>query len=198
MSEQRCGAVVLAAGGSSRLGRPKQLLLNRGETLLARSVRLAQEAGCAPVIVVLGFEAESMKEALAGCDVLTVVNPNWSDGMASSLHAGIAAWSESASADSNALLLVCDQPQIEAEHLRALLAIHASEERDVTAAAYGGRLGVPAVFRHNMLHELLAVTGDQGARAVIENHATTAGKLDMPEAALDVDWPDDLRNFSPV
>ena len=185
---------MLAAGGSSRLGRPKQLIQYDGETLLARAVRLAREAGCQPIIVVLGFEADRMKNALAGCDVVTVVNPAWWGGMASSLRAGVAAWSESAADDSNVLLMVCDQPKVEAEDLRKLLAIHASEKRSITAAAYSGRLGVPAVFRRNMIDELMAVTGDQGARAVIERHANQAGRLDLPTAALDVDWPDDLTD----
>ena len=190
---RQCGAVVLAAGGSSRLGQPKQLVEWRGETLLARTARIALEAACSPVVVVLGCESGRMQHALAGLDVLTVVNAEWPSGMASSLRTGAAAWSESSPHGTDVLLLVCDQPQVEAEDLRRLLAVHTSQGRDVTASAYSGRLGVPAVFRRNLLDELMAITGDQGARAVIERHRQQAGILDLPTAAIDVDSPGDLQ-----
>jgi len=189
----RCGAVVLAAGASSRLGQPKQLVRWNGEALVARAARLAREAGCSPVIVVLGYEAERMQAALATGDVQLVVNADWASGMASSLRAGLAAWSEQAVPGSSVLLLVCDQPRIEADRLRELLAVHSSQDRKITAAAYGGRLGVPAVFRRDLLDELMAVRGDRGARAVIECHRSEAATLAMPEAEFDIDSPGDLR-----
>ncbi len=189
----KCGAVILAAGNSSRLGQPKQLVCCGEETLLARTVRIAEEAGCLPIIVVLGYDADHMTSTLTGRSVRIVRNPAWSTGMASSLQAGLAAWSGSAIQNANVLLLVCDQPQIGADDLRELLAIHTSESRQVTAASYAGRLGVPAIFHRNLLQELMAITGDQGARAVIERHKVEAGILPLPAAELDVDLPGDLR-----
>ena len=188
----QCGAVVLAAGGSSRLGEPKQLVRWNGETLLARTVRLAREAGCAPIVVVLGYQAERVQAVLATADVQIVVNTEWASGMASSLRAGAAAWSAQSATGSSVLLMVCDQPRVEAEHLRTLLLRHSKESRKITAAAYAGRLGVPAIFARSMLDELMAATGDSGARAVIERHRSEAATLEMPEAEFDIDSPDDL------
>lgn len=192
---QQCCAVVLAAGNSSRLGQPKQLVRYKNETLLVRTIRQAKEAGCSSVIVVLGFEANRMKNALTGWDVQIVMNTKWATGMASSLHAGLAAWSGPAPADSNVLLLLCDQPHVQTDDLRKLLAMHTSQHLDVTAAVYAGRMGVPAVFRRNLVEELMAITGDKGARDVIDRHREKAGTIDLPAAEFDVDSLDDLRHI---
>lgn len=190
MSEGRIAAVILAAGKSRRLGQPKQLIQFGGESLLRRSARLAVEAGCSPVFVVLGFEAERMCPELDGLSVQVLTNAEWAEGMGSSLRSGVAA-AQAAGAE-GVLLLVCDQPRLSVEHLGALLNRHREARALLTASGYEQRMGVPAVFAAELFAELLEVRGDRGARQVIERHADVAQVIPWPEGAVDIDSPEHL------
>jgi len=191
MPEPGCGAVLLAAGASSRLGQPKQLVRIEGEPLLRRAVRMACEAGCDPVAVVLGYEAEWMRGALDGLAAMPVVNEEWREGIGSSLRFGVAALIGLDACPGNILVLVCDQVALSAELLRGLLRIHGSDG-SITATRYGGRLGVPAVFSSDFFPELLAVAGDRGAREILERHARQVRAVDFPGGELDLDTPEQL------
>ncbi|HEX2061168.1 MAG TPA: nucleotidyltransferase family protein [Thermoanaerobaculia bacterium] len=162
----RVVAIVLAAGSSSRLGRPKQGLVFEGETLLARATRLAREV--ADEVVVVTREN----------------NPDADEGIASSIGVGVRAAGEA-----RLLILLCDQPRITAEHLRALLAVDAP----IVATGYRGIAGVPAVFAPRFIPELLALRGDRGARAVIARHDPHV--IPFEDAAVDIDTEDDLQNL---
>ncbi len=183
-------AVVLAAGGSRRLGQPKQLVLWKGEALVRRAARLALEAGCRPVRVVLGAEAEACRQALAGLDVEPILNPAWGEGMASSLRAGIRQLPEEAEA---ILLLACDQPHLEVSHLAGLLAVQAAGPEATVASAYGGVRGVPALFPRRRLPELAALEGDRGARALLAGPEVR--EVPFPGGAFDLDAPEDLERL---
>jgi molybdenum cofactor cytidylyltransferase len=184
-------AVVLAAGASRRLGRPKQLILHDGESLLRRTARLALEAGCAPVVVVLGFEAEVMRAELGGLAIDVAVNPNWPDGMGSSLACGVRAALGVRPKTDALLVLVCDQPRLTMAHLHALLAHQTAGAAALTASAYAGKSGVPAVFAASFFPELMQLEGDRGARDLILRHG--AQTVDWPEGIHDIDLPEDLR-----
>ena len=189
----RVAAVVLAAGASRRLGQPKQLIQIAGESLLYRTARLAIEAGCAPVFVVLGYQARRFAAELASLAVEAVVNANYSSGMGSSLAWGVAAARRSRPEMDALLLLVCDQPRLTVDHLRRLLALHARGTAAITASSYGGRSGVPAVFARSLFPELEQIEGDRGARDLILSHG--AQTVDWPEGIYDIDLPEDLPNF---
>jgi CTP:molybdopterin cytidylyltransferase MocA len=170
-------AVVLAAGASVRLGEPKQLVVIAGETLLERAVRTAREAGCAPVVVVLGAEAERMREQCDLGGAVVAVNEAWEEGMASSIRVGVGA----VGGADGVLLMTCDQPAVTAEHLLALMA-----EGQVTASSYAGRRGVPAYFPAASFPALMELTGDAGARELLRGAATVelvGGELDVDTAA---------------
>lgn len=190
----RIAAVVLAAGASERLGQPKQLIQLGGESLLRRTARLAVEVGCAPVWVVLGFAADHMRLELRGLPVQLLTNTGWKQGMASSLRAGISAAQVQAEA---VLLLVCDQVRLSKEHLQALLELHRSGTTAITASEYGGRAGVPAIFRSRLFPELLQIQGDRGAREVIERHSAETQTIPWPEGAMDLDSPEQLQGLTP-
>ena len=187
-------ALLLAAGGSSRLGQPKQLVTVSGEPLLRRTIRIAGEAGFQPVHVVLGAYAAECRRALDGFPVpegtlLQVIqNESWREGMSSSLRLGLAALSGAEAV----LLLVCDQPRLTRESLERLGALYASSGALAAAARYGGRLGVPAIVGRSLFAELERVQGDRGARGVLEALGDRVAALDLPEAAVDVDTPQDL------
>ena len=167
-------AVVLAAGGSARLGESKQLVMVGGETLVDRAVRAAREAGCEPVVVVLGAEAERIRERCNLTGSVVVVNEAWEEGMASSIRVGV----DAAGGADGVLLMTCDQPAVTAVHLLAVMAAG-----EVTASAYAGRRGVPAYFPASSFPALLALRGDVGARELLLEAAT----VDLVGGDLDVD-----------
>jgi molybdenum cofactor cytidylyltransferase len=172
-------AIVLAAGGSTRLGQPKQLATLGKETLLERAVRTALEAGCKPVVVVLGAEANTIRERCHLQDAVMVVNTQWAEGMASSIRAGIAA----VEVADGAIVMTCDQPAVTAQHLRALIA-----SGEVTASSYAGRRGVPAYFPTELFPALRSLTGDSGAREILRH----AAAVELENGELDVDSGEEL------
>ncbi len=176
-------AIVLAAGAGRRMGGPKALLEVGGETLLRRAVRVAVEAGCTPVLAVVG----AWDPCLADLEARTVPNPDASDGMASSIRAGVAALPEEAEA---ALLLAVDQPAVDAALLRQLADLHRREPIRPAACAYAGTLGIPAILPRRLFPELLALRGDRGAKALLFREDAAA--LPFPEGARDLDRPEDL------
>lgn len=188
------GAVVLAAGSSSRMGSPKQTLQFRGESLLRRAARAALSAGCRPVIVVTGANAELSRGELDGLDVREVLNASWQTGMASSVRAGVEAL---AGTDADAaVLMLCDQPHVTAEVVSGLVAAHRATGSHVVASTYGGGFGVPALFGRALFGELARLEGAAGAKQVIKRHASEAHFLPFPNGEVDVDTPDDFSRLT--
>lgn len=192
------GAVVLAAGSSSRMGTPKQALLFRGQTLLRRAALAALGAACRPVIVVTGAHAEQSRGELRGLDVREVVNPLWDTGMASSVRAGVGALVEADSETSAVVLMLCDQPHVTPEVVAGLVAAHRATRSRVVASQYGGSFGVPALFGRPLFAELARLEGGSGAKQVIKRHASEAHFVPFPGGEIDLDTPDDFaRLLSP-
>jgi molybdenum cofactor cytidylyltransferase len=195
MSEKACAAVILAAGASTRLGQAKQLVSINGEALLLRTVRVAREAGCGPIVVVTGFDAERMRAVLEDAAVMVVNNEDWRSGMGSSLRCGVAALDGLDPRPSDALLLVCDQIALSADVLRELRRVHARGERPITASRYAGRAGVPAIFAAQYFPELLQVERDRGARGVLERHADDVALIEFGDGVMDLDTPEQLGDL---
>jgi molybdenum cofactor cytidylyltransferase len=172
-------AVVLAAGSSSRLGEPKQLVMLAGETLLERAVRMTHEAGCSPIVVVLGASAERIMEQCDLSDAVVVLNEHWAEGMGSSVRLGVAAAGDA----EGVVLMTCDQPAVTASHLRSLI-----DSGGVTASAYAGRQGVPAYFPSSAFAGLIKLRGDMGARELLRG----AVAINLPNGEIDIDTIDDL------
>ncbi|MCA1568211.1 MAG: nucleotidyltransferase family protein [Acidobacteria bacterium] len=194
---ERVGAVVLAAGSSSRMGSPKQMLRFRGESLLRRAAIAALEAGCRHVIVVTGAHAELSRRELEGLEVREVLNPLWETGMASSIRAGVEGLLGVAPDAVAAVLMLCDQPHVTAEVISGLVEAHRITESAAVASTYGGNFGVPALFSRTLFDELARLEGAAGAKQVIKRHAAEAHFLPFPGGEVDVDTPDDfLRLFA--
>ena len=179
----KVAGLILAAGGSTRLGSPKQLLVYEGHTLLRRTVETVLVAGCRPVVVVLGARAGRLTPELRGLDVSTVVNTGWERGMGTSVRLGLSALSPGPEIDA-VLLSLCDQPLIGPEALRRLLPASACS---IAAAEYDGTLGVPAVFGREHFAELAALPDAAGAKPILQRHAARVTAVPMPEAATDID-----------
>jgi molybdenum cofactor cytidylyltransferase len=186
------GAVVLAAGGSSRLGRPKQLLVHEGRTLVRRSAEAAVAAGCEPVVVVVGAHGEAVATELAGLPVRTVENPEWQVGMGRSLRVGVRALPEVDAV----LVLLCDQLRVDSTHLEALVDTFVRTGSPIVASGYEGARGVPALFSRALLPELEALEADQGARKVIVRDASRVVEVPFPGGGEDVDTAADLSRLS--
>jgi molybdenum cofactor cytidylyltransferase len=179
------GAVILAAGASSRLGVPKQLVRWKNETLLARSIRIAVEAGCHPVVVVLGACEGQIRSQCDLSRVKAISNPQWTDGMGSSLSLGIAALSEDATVRGS-IVMTCDMPAVSTDHL-----LHLAASGNAMASQYAKRTGVPAYFPREDWPALQALRGSHGARDLLASAAAIA----LPGGDLDVDTPEDLRRL---
>jgi molybdenum cofactor cytidylyltransferase len=193
-------ALLLAAGASQRLGRPKQLLRYRdnGETLVQRMARLAIESGAAEVIVVTGayrqqvFTKALLADAAATGVVRECYNADYALGMARTLRAGIGARAHHAAP---LLILSCDQVMLTHTHIYALLSgAQHSASRSAACRFYDGRLGIPAVIGPALLRELQSATlqSDQGFRTLLQQHQATVFSLMAPELAVDIDTPSDL------
>ena len=184
-----CAAIVLAAGASTRLGQPKQLVLFQGESLLRHAVKLALAVNASPVLVVLGAHLEKCRAVLVDLPITILENADHATGMGSGLQLGIAALTTFKPGPERVLLLACDQPLLQPSHLQQLL--RAPTASGIAAAGYNGRTGVPAVFSQEHFPALASVTGDQGARTLLRTLSVT--QVSMPEAAIDIDIPQDLQ-----
>ena len=188
-------AVVLAAGASSRLGQPKQLLEFRGKTLVRRTVDAAIEANCSPVIVVTGNAHAEVKNALAEANAILVQNSKWRRGVGTSIRVGIQHVIENAPEVNATLLLVCDQPFVDVDVLSALIALHSESGKPIVASRYADTLGVPALFDQSIFPELLRLSSDAGAKPIILlNHARVA-EFSFPRGDVDVDTLQDLKSI---
>jgi molybdenum cofactor cytidylyltransferase len=191
---RRLACVLLAAGASRRLGEPKQLLRLRGRSLLAHALAAAHGAApdC-PVVVVLGAHALRLRAHLRRnrAAARAALNSSWASGLASSLQVGLAALPGGVEA---ALVLLVDQPQVDAAALRRLVAAWARRPSAPAAARYAGRVGVPAILPRSHWRAVRSLSGDAGARALLRDAARVT-LVDMPEAAFDVDTPTDAARL---
>ena len=184
----KVGAVVLAAGGSQRFGRPKQLLLYDGQTLVRRAARGAL-AVRGPVVVVAGREQEMIGLDLLGLPVTVVPNDDWERGIGSSVRCGLEALPECDAA----VIVACDQPRVDGSVIQQLIAEHAKSGKPIVAAAYAGTLGVPALFARRRFDELRSLPDAQGAKSIILRHRDEVATVDFPAGALDIDTPEDYE-----
>ncbi len=187
----RCGAIILAAGASVRMGEPKQLLPLDGQPLLLRTVEAALASFTWPVVVVLGAHAEKIKPLLARHPVLIAENPAWAEGMASSLRAGVATLQQFSRALDAAIVALCDQPGFSTDVIARLIATQRTTGRSIVAARYGGHSGAPALFLRAHFPALASLTGEEGARSLLHAAADSIAAVDLPELAIDLDTPDD-------
>ena len=186
------GIIILAAGGSSRMGSPKQLLPFRGRTLLDHAATAALDAGCGPVAVVLGAHSDQLNPQLDGLDVAVTFNSEWEQGMGGTIRIGLTRLLETHSGHLEAvILMLCDQPAVSSDVLQQLSVAYRSTDAPVVASAYGGTLVVPALFRADLFPELLALTGAEGARQILRRHRPEAVTVSFPEGTLDIDTAED-------
>lgn len=187
------GLVILAAGASSRMGAPKQLLPYGERNLLSHTVEAAVDSECTAVVLVLGANHDSIKKELASHAIQTVENKKWMDGLSSSIRLGITALMQSTSDVEAAVICTCDQPLLTAEIINRLVSEFESTGAPIVAAQYAGTLGVPALFCRDLFDELLSLSGDRGAKSIILKHSADVVAVDFPQGAIDIDTPEDYN-----
>jgi molybdenum cofactor cytidylyltransferase len=181
--------IILAAGESRRMGSPKQLADFGGKSLLRHAVETALASTCNSVVVVLGAAHERIVPALDGLPVTIAVNPNWQQGMGTSIQAGLAAAPPNVD---GVILTLGDQPMLTAEHYNQLTDIQTKRNAPVVSARYANTVGVPVLFMRPLFEQLNQLAPDMGCKPVILGNRDTARYLDLPEAEYDVDTPETL------
>jgi molybdenum cofactor cytidylyltransferase len=187
-------AIVLAAGASSRFGSPKQLVRFERQPLVSRVLSSASEVAGAAVSIVLGAHAAEVAATIPSGSASIIVNREWPEGIASSIRAAVA---RLPGACQGALILLADQPLISSESLNRLVATWRRRPRSIVASHYGAVTGVPAIFPRWCFPDLAALSGDQGARILLRRYVDHVVRLALPEAAVDIDYPEDLLNLQP-
>jgi molybdenum cofactor cytidylyltransferase len=188
-------AIVLAAGASRRFGSPKQLIRVDGHSLLQRAIAHASGIFGSAVTVVLGAHAAEIAETLPSGNAGTLINRNWQEGVASSIRIGV---QRLPGACDGVMLMLADQPLVSGETLNRLVTAWRRQPRQIIASRYGSVTGVPAIFPRWCFGDLTALRGDQGARIVIRRYADHVVRLAHPEAAVDIDYPEDLLDIAAV
>jgi molybdenum cofactor cytidylyltransferase len=189
------GAVILAAGASTRMGTPKQLLRVDGRTLLRRTVDAVLASPAWPVVVVLGAHLDSIRPEVARLPVLIVENGAWEEGLASSIRAGARVLESFSLSLDAALLVLCDQPNLSPDAITRLAAVPVDSGKTIVAARYGDHSGPPALFARRHFQELMELRGPGGARPMLARHADLVAMIDLPELAADLDTPADYQAF---
>ena len=189
------GAVVLAAGASTRMGAPKQLLCVDGRTLLRRTVEAVFASPAWPVVVVLGAHLDLIRPEVARLPVLIVENPGWGEGLASSIRVGTRVLDSFSRSLDAALLVLCDQPNLSPDAITRLADAATDSGRTIVSSRYGDQPGPPVLFARRHFHELMELHGPGGARPLLNRHANLVTMIDFPELAVDLDTPEDYASF---
>ena len=186
------GAVVLAAGGSSRLGQAKQLLTFRGETLIRRVVRAAAQTGCDPIVVVAGEIGDGLRQELGGTRATVVENAEWQRGLGTSIRRGLR---EIGGPVDAVVLLTCDQALVDGNVIAQLIAAQEKTGKPIIASSYANTLGVPALFERSYFEALLALPDDSGAKKLIQEQADAVASITFEDGAVDIDTPEDFERL---
>ena len=193
LPDRQTAVIILAAGSSSRLGKPKQLLYYQNKTLIKHAVKTVLQTVCEPVIVVTGFLHEELVRETEDEPVITVRNSDWQRGISSSIKTGISALSQSKSAEQidAALILLCDQPLITARHLNQLITQFYLHKRSIAATAYAGVEGVPVIFSKALFPTLRSLPPEKGAQWLFKQYQNQLTLVPFEGAAMDIDTQED-------
>ena len=182
-----CGIVILAAGASTRLGKPKQLLQYRGKTLLAHAINEAVNSNADEVVVILGKNANLFKKEIDEKKVRVAINSSWEEGMASSVRLGLDTLFNDKPYIDAVIFMVCDQPHISSSILNELIKIQQRTTKQIVTCNYGEAIGPPALFHKSLFNELMQLKGDAGAKKIIQQHSDQVATILFTKGKIDID-----------
>lgn len=192
MRNNSIGIIILAAGAASRMSAPKQLLKFQGKTLLRRAVETAVESIYQPVVVVLGANFEKTRAEIEDLPVGIIFNKEWQSGLSSSIKIGLESLLELSNDAEAVVIALADQPFITSTHLNLLADEFYRSNKLVIAAEYNETVGVPALFAREIFADFDELSGDKGAKPIIEKNSNSLSTIGLPEATFDIDTPQDF------
>jgi molybdenum cofactor cytidylyltransferase len=188
-----CGIVILAAGASTRLGKPKQLLQYRGKTLLAHAVNEAMNSNADAVVVIFGKDADLFKKEIDEKKARVAINSSWEEGMASSVRLGLDTLLNDKPYIDAVIFMVCDQPHISSSILSELIKTQQKTTKQIVTCNYGESIGPPALFHKKYFKELMKLSGDAGARKIIQQNMNDVATILFPDGGIDIDTNEDYE-----
>ena len=190
---EKLSILILAAGNSSRLGSPKQLIEFEGQTLIERITEIALTIS-EEVLIVLGGNADQILPKLAKFEstISTVFNPDWEEGMGTSIRIGV---EKLAKNSDSIIVLLSDQPFISKVLLQNMVQIYAKMQNPIISCVYNNTLGVPILFNKSIFSELLKLSGDKGAKSFLHLYENKISTVDFPEGIIDIDTIDDVKKM---
>lgn len=190
---KNCAAIILAAGQSGRLGRPKQLLKYQDKTLLQRAIDAAKQLSIQFIVMVLGSNADTILDESDTSGIHVVINDHWQTGMASTIHCGMQSLQKLNSNADTVILMVCDQPFVTSDLLNNLIKKHAETGKPIVASQYADTIGIPALFHKQMFLELMTLEGDSGAKKMMTQNKDILATIPFPKGSIDIDTLDDYE-----
>jgi molybdenum cofactor cytidylyltransferase len=193
LPKNQIAAIILAAGASTRMGTPKQLLPWQGQSLLRSITETAIAAHCHPIIVVLGAYSAQIKPELCNLPVQVVDNPEWQTGMGSSISKGVQALLNQNIIIDATILLLCDQPLVSQHTIQQMKSIYEATNQSIVASTYENTVGAPVLFQAKLFPELANLHQLEGAKTVIQRHIGSVAMFDFPQGAIDLDSPQEYQ-----
>lgn len=190
------GIIILAAGNSSRLGSPKQLLYYQGSSLLQRTVAAAETTAYVPILLVLGAHADQILDQHPDFNINIIINDSWEKGISSSIVAGLSKMLELEADTKNVVIAVADQPFIRPEIFTELVEESQRSRKNIVASKYAETIGTPVLFNEIYFDELIALNGNTGAKPLLQKYAADVATIPFELGHIDIDTQKDYNNLN--
>lgn len=193
---ENIGIIILAAGQSSRLGNPKQLLKDReGQSLIRRVCTLSLTIGVKKTFVILGYQHKIISEEISDLNIVNLHNENWETGIASSIKLGVVTIQNDYPEIEALIFLVCDQPYINKELIQSIIDQYHLTKKPVVASQYQNIPGTPALFHRSFFPLLMQLDGDRGAGKMIKDHLDQVSLVPFGAGIFDIDTRSDYEQY---
>jgi len=187
--------IILAAGTSSRMGQPKQLLSYRGETLISYVIKCAIASSANLVITILGANGDRIEDNIGSFPITILKNNVWNEGISSSIRCGISYVEKYFSEIEAVIFLTCDQPFISTNLIDKIIDCYDADSQPIIASQYATTIGIPVLFPRILFPEIIQLKGDRGAKKIIERYRDRLKTIYFSRGEIDLDTFEDYQNF---